>query len=94
MQKIRDIMLEPEAGPASARAGLEKMAWGLMMQFGHNMWGEGEEYNRTEQKLWDEVTEYAAKKDVRSFSRPATSWKTPAGCGIIRIWKESDKWQR
>ena len=61
------------------RAG-EKMAWGLMMQLGHNMWGEeplfgapeteeekdkyARDFNRTDQKLWDEVTAYAAKKGV------------------------------
>ena len=64
MQTIRDIMLEPKTSPASACAGSEKMAWGLMMQLGHNMWSEVREYNRTEQKLWDEVTEYATKKGV------------------------------
>lgn len=56
------------------------MVWGLMIQLGHNMWGEqplvGEpkteaerdryarDFNRTDQKLWDEVTAYAAKKGV------------------------------
>ena len=50
------------------------------MQLGHNMWGEGplvgepateeekdkyaRDFNRTDEKLWYEVTEYAAKKGV------------------------------
>ena len=55
------------------------MIWGLMLQLGHNMWAEAplwgepseetrDKYaaprNRTDEKLWYEVTEYAAKKGV------------------------------
>lgn len=56
------------------------MVWGLMLQLGHNMWSEGplwgepkdeaerDRYaaprNRTDEKLWYEITEYAAKKGV------------------------------
>ena len=39
MQTIRDILFEDEPRPSSA-AGGEWMSWGLMMQLGHNMWGE------------------------------------------------------
>ena len=57
----------------------ERMIWGLMIQLGHNMWGEEPLYgdppsdkadkyaqprNRTDRKLWNEVTAYAAKKGV------------------------------
>ena len=57
----------------------DRMIWGLMIQLGHNMWGEEPLYgapspdkadkyaqprNRTDRKLWNEVTEYAAKKGV------------------------------
>ncbi len=68
------------AANLAANAGGEKMTWGLMMQLGHNMWGEAplstegmtekqidkyaRDFNRTDQKLWDEVTELAAKKGV------------------------------
>ena len=44
--------------------GVHMMTWGLMVQLGHNMWGEGEDHNRTDRKLWNEVTELAAKKGV------------------------------
>ena len=82
MQKIRDIMFDPEPLPAVAESGAggDAMTWGLMMQLGHNMWGEqplfGEpqteeekdryarDFNRVDQKLWDEITEFAAKKGV------------------------------
>ena len=57
----------------------ERMIWGLMIQLGHNMWGEEPLYgepppdkadkyaqprNRTDRKVWNEVTAYAAKKGV------------------------------
>ena len=60
-------------------AAATTMVWGLMLQLGHNMWAEeplwgepSEETrdryaaprNRTDEKLWYEVTEYAAKKGV------------------------------
>ncbi len=81
MQTIRDILMEPaDASAAAAAPAGDGMIWGMMMQLGHNMWGEqplvGEpkteeerdkyarDFNRTDQKLWDEVTEYAAKKGV------------------------------
>ena len=67
-------------GSSAPAHGDGKMVWGLMMQLGHNMWGEeplvGEpkteeerdryarDFNRTDEKLWHEVTEYAAKKGV------------------------------
>lgn len=67
-------------GSSAPARSEEKMVWGLMMQLGHNMWGEeplvGEpkteeerdryarDFNRTDEKLWHEVTEYAAKKGV------------------------------
>ena len=79
MQTIRDIMFEGKSS-CSANAGREEMTWGLMMQLGHNMWGEAPlsacepaadrwssyaaGFNRTDQKIWDEVTERAAKKGV------------------------------
>jgi hypothetical protein len=56
------------------------MVWGLMIQLGHNMWGEeplvgspateeekdkyARDFNRTDEGLWREVTGYAAKKGV------------------------------
>lgn len=56
------------------------MVWGLMVQLGHNMWGEeplvgspvteeekdkyARDFNRTDEGLWREVTDYAAKKGV------------------------------
>ena len=55
----------------------DKMIWGFMMQLGHNMWGEAplygeptpklrdkyaQPFNRTDVKVWNEVTEYIAKK--------------------------------
>jgi hypothetical protein len=68
------------SGSSAPAHGDGKMVWGLMMQLGHNMWGEeplvGEpkteeerdryarDFNRTDEKLWHEVTEYAAKKGV------------------------------
>ena len=67
-------------GSTAPAHGDGKMVWGLMMQLGHNMWGEEPltgtpqteaekdkyacDYNRTDEKLWHEVTEYAAKKGV------------------------------
>ena len=71
---------EASAPAPAAVCGGGKMVWGLMMQLGHNMWREmplstngmteaqldrfARDFNRTDQKLWDEVTEYAAKKGV------------------------------
>lgn len=65
---------------SNAKSSSDKFSWGLMMQLGHNMWGEGpltgepateeekdryaRDFNRTDEKLWYEVTEYAAKKGV------------------------------
>jgi hypothetical protein len=65
---------------SGAKSSSDKFSWGLMMQLGHNMWGEGpltgepateaekdryaRDFNRTDEKLWYEVTEYAAKKGV------------------------------
>ena len=68
------------AALAGGAASNDGMVWGLMMQLGHNMWGEmplstegmteeqkdryARDFNRTDQKLWDEVTERAAKSGV------------------------------
>ena len=65
------------AALAAGAASNDGMAWGLMMQLGHNMWREmplctngmteaqldgcARDFNRTDQKVWDEVTERAAK---------------------------------
>ena len=62
--------------------GEDKFMWGLMLQLGHNMWyerplwgepktpEEADRYaqprNRTDERLWREVTEYAAKKGVNA----------------------------
>ena len=59
------------------------MIWGFMMQLGHNMWREaplyghkaenGEEYlyvhdrNRVDVEMWNEVTEYVAKKGANTL---------------------------
>ena len=55
----------------------DDMIWGFMIQLGHNMWKEAplygeptpetcdnyaQPYNRTDVKVWNEVTEYVAKK--------------------------------
>ena len=55
----------------------DKLIWGFMIQLGHNMWGEApligdptpqnrdkyaQPFNRTDVKVWNEVTEYAARK--------------------------------
>ena len=63
---------------AAPKPSGDKMVWGLMLQLGHNMWAEtpfstegmteeqlnkyARDFNRTDQKIWDEVTELAAKK--------------------------------
>ncbi|MBR4617273.1 MAG: Tat pathway signal protein, partial [Kiritimatiellae bacterium] len=68
------------AAMAAGAASNEGMVWGLMMQLGHNMWREmplctngmteaqldgcARDFNRTDQKVWDEVTERAAKSGV------------------------------
>ena len=72
--------MNKEDGMLGSARPASGMVWGLMMQLGHNMWGEqpqfGEpmtekekdkyarDFNRTDQKLWDEVTERAAKSGV------------------------------
>ena len=64
----------------AAEKKADDISWGLMVQLGHNMWGEepltGEpkteeemdkyarDFNRTDEALWHEVTSYAAKKGV------------------------------
>ena len=55
----------------------DSMIWGFMIQLGHNMWKEAplygkptpetrdnyaQPYNRTDVKVWNEITEYIAKK--------------------------------
>ena len=55
----------------------DKLTWAFMIQLGHNMWGESpligeptpenrdkfaQPFNRTDTKVWNEVTEYVAKK--------------------------------
>ena len=68
------------AALAGGAASNDGMVWGLMMQLGHNMWAEmplstegmteeqkdryARDFNRTDQKLWDEVTARAAKSGV------------------------------
>ena len=70
------------AALAAGAADNDGMAWGLMMQLGHNMWREmplctngmteaqldwyARDFNRTDQNVWDEVTAYAA--NARTFS--------------------------
>ena len=79
MKKIAMIAFLVAARTAGA-ADNDGMVWGLMMQLGHNMWREmplctngmteaqldwyARDFNRTDQKLWDEITEHAAKKGV------------------------------
>lgn len=60
----------------------DEFMWGLMLQLGHNMWAEAplwgkvepekadryaSDCNRTDDRLWNEVTEYAAKKGVNAI---------------------------
>lgn len=77
---MKKMIVAALAGIAATAGAAGEMSWGLMMQLGHNMWREmplstngmteaqldwyARDFNRTDQKLWDEVTEYAAKKGV------------------------------
>ena len=50
---------------ALAAGASDGISWGLMVQLGHDMWGDGGSVsNRTDRNLWNEVTELAAKKGV------------------------------
>ena len=62
MKKIMALGCMAAALAAWASDGI---SWGLMMQLGHDMWDDGgSASNRTDRKIWNEVTKFASEKGV------------------------------
>ena len=62
---MKKMVMFASLAAALAAGAADKMSWGLMLQLGHNMWGDGGSVsNRTDRNIWNEVTELAAKKGV------------------------------
>ena len=63
------VMLASLAAALAAGAS-DGISWGLMMQLGHDMWGDGGSVsNRTDRNIWNEVTELAARRTSSSTVR-------------------------